>query len=92
MITEEQKRNAVFTVQQVTKEHLPVLLVVHDREDEWQFLPNVEVTEADIVITALENVIKIDSSLEKILWIPGGTQALRDEKDGEWTTSVYAEE
>jgi len=91
MISEEHKRLAIFTVKNVVRGTSPVLLVVHDNDNEWQFLPNESVTEEDIMIISLENIIKIDPTLEEILWIPEGTEAVREDTGKDWTTKIYLE-
>jgi hypothetical protein len=81
----------VFTVKQIAKDSKPILYVIHNSEDEWQFLPNEEVSTNDIMITKLINILKIDPSIKDILWIPESMEASRKEIGGEWTTNIFTE-
>lgn len=81
---------AVFTTKYVLDDDSAIVYVVDDNEDEWQFFGKEKgITEEDARICSLGEMINIDSSLEKILWIPPGTEAWRADLNSAWTTAVY---
>ena len=85
-------QQAVFTIKQVVYKHEPILYVVHDREGDWQFLSNTDVSVSDAMIVTMSEILNLDSSLEKLLWIPEGLEARRNSVNDEWVTSIYADE
>lgn len=91
MIQDEHRKRAIFTLKQIVREGLPILYVVHDKDDEWQFLSNGNVSVDDLMIISLDEVLNIDPSLENILWIPEGTEARRERIGGDWVTAVYSD-
>jgi hypothetical protein len=87
MATRDQQ--AVFTIKQVVYERKPILYVVHDKEGDWQFLSDSDVRVSDAMIVTMSEILDLDPSLEKVLWIPEGTEARRESVNGEWVTSIY---
>ncbi|MEO8172184.1 MAG: hypothetical protein ABI581_03840 [Sediminibacterium sp.] len=87
----ENLNQEVYTLKQVVNSHLPVVYVVHDKEGNWQFLSEGELSESDLMIINLKQLLELDSSLEGILWMPEGMEATRNGLLGEWTTKVFLE-
>ena len=80
---------ATFTVRQVVKEGLPILLVSHDSEDgAWQFLAGLDPDTADLMVVCLEEIISIDPSLVELADLPLGWQATRTMPGQPWSRSV----
>jgi hypothetical protein len=79
----------VFTSNQVIEKLKPILYVVHDDEDDWQFLSGEETgNEADGRIISIGTAISFDNTLKNILWLPPGTEAYRKDTGSEWQTNV----
>jgi hypothetical protein len=84
---------AVFTSVQVLENLMPILYVVHDEDDDWQFLSGHEKgDDKDGRIIAFDEVLQIDASLNSILWIPSGIEAYRSDINAEWETRVRKDE
>jgi hypothetical protein len=82
---------AVFTTKYVLEEKSVITSVVHDFEGAWQFFGREDDTRNEIArIVTLDEILKMDPSLEEILWIPEGTEAWRKAIGDEWTTGVYS--
>lgn len=79
----EQRNLGVYTTQDVL-DGAPILYVHHNEDGDWQFHsssnPNIE--EAKIV--ALEQLVKLDKSLNDIYYIEYGMRAYRMKKDDQW--------
>ena len=76
---------ACFTCKHVVQEGRPVLHVTHDADDgSWQFLCGGDHTEEDAMILSLEQMVKIDPSLNGLHEMPLGIGAFRESTNGEW--------
>lgn len=74
-----------FTSSRVTGEGHPVLLVVHGRNGEWQFLHGPVESGDRCRIVCLGSVVERDSSLAALADLPRGWRAYRALPDGNWT-------
>ncbi|MGN6568099.1 MAG: hypothetical protein ACTHJ0_09110 [Flavipsychrobacter sp.] len=80
---------AVFTSTQVIDKLLPILYVVHDENEDWQFLSGQEEgLDEEIRIVSFAEAIQLDKKVEEILWLPSGMEAYRKTVDAEWETRV----
>jgi len=79
-----------FTLKQIVDGTKPVLYVVHDREGNWQFLANDKVSINDLMIIRLKELIKSDPSLKDILWLPEGTEAIRERLGDDWSARIFS--
>jgi hypothetical protein len=70
----------------VDSRDLPVLLVVHDDDGDWQVLDGVAEPEVDTAkVVCLHHVVEQDPTLREVLrTLPAGHEAFRDEVDGQW--------
>ena len=60
--------------------------VYHDEADHgWQFHPANGTTTADMMLVALEELVKIDPSILEVATLPPGWMAIRSACDGAWT-------
>jgi hypothetical protein len=85
-VFDEPKNVAVFTTRQVIRDGSPILLVSHDADDgSWQFHTGGAVSAADsMMIVALEEIVKHDSTVCELANLPLGWQAHRDSVDSPW--------
>jgi hypothetical protein len=75
----------VFTTRNVVKNGFPIIRVLHDEDDDWQFLSDEEnLTEEDAVVLSLEEIIKLDKTILEIINLPKNRQALRNNKGKTW--------
>jgi len=83
----------VFTSTQVIDKLLPILYVVHDENDDWQFLSGCEEgLDEEIRIISFNEALQIDKRIDEIIWLPSGMEAFRDNVNAEWETRVYKPE
>ena len=83
---------AVFTTSYVIEKMSAIVYVVHDKDGDWQFFGNEkDVDEQNGRVVSLGEIIKIDRTIEEILWIPLSTEARRDKIGAEWTTAFYSQ-
>jgi hypothetical protein len=74
---------AVFTLKGVIKSSMPILYVVHDTDDEWQFLSDGEVSMEDMMIVTMGEITKIDPSVG-LLSLDMGYEAVRKSVNVDW--------
>lgn len=79
----ESKNLGVFATKQVL-EGEPIRYVIHDDEGDWFFLENDEAENDDIQIVALEQITKLDPSINSIYYLQYGWEARRAEIGDEW--------
>jgi hypothetical protein len=81
-----EKRNlAVFVTKQIFKGNKPILYVSHDSEDgDWQFLTEDTITNEEIMIVSLEEVVKQDPTINELFNLARGQFATRDFTGGKW--------
>ncbi len=87
----DQPRNcATFTTRQVLEGSEPILLVSYDADDDgWQFIGSSEVSMADAKLVALQEIVKIDSTVLDVADLQPGWQAIRTTVGGAWTRRVH---
>ncbi len=80
----EEKNLGVYTTHHAL-EGKPILYVFHNEDGDWQFhteyKPNIE----DSKLVCLEEIIKLDSTLNEIYYLNYGQAAYRNEIGAEWT-------
>ena len=80
---------AVFTSIQIIEKLLPILYVVHDENEDWQFLSGYEKgLDEEIRIISLGEALQLDKKVNEILWLPAGMEAFRKDVDSEWETRI----
>jgi hypothetical protein len=80
---------AVFTSIQIISRTFPVLYVVHDNDDDWQFLSGFEQgLDEEIRIISFGEAVELDSKILNVLWLPTGMEAFRKDTDSEWDIKV----
>jgi len=75
---------AVFTQREVFQGQ-PILRVAHDDEDgAWQFLAHDVSGDAQPMIVALEEIVKLDPSVAELADLPLGWCAVRKDRAAAW--------
>ncbi|MDM0056839.1 hypothetical protein [Variovorax fucosicus] len=75
---------ACLAVRDVMAGTRPILEVHRDPDGDWQFLPGVEVSEADAMVVSLAEVLQLDESLVAVADLPPGYFALRASETERW--------
>lgn len=75
---------AVITTKYIINENRPILLVVHDEDDDWQFLGGQENIENDALVVSLKQIIEYDHSIELLLKMPKNCTAIRKNRKSDW--------
>lgn len=84
MIINHSLEKAVFTVKSIIDGDEDVLLVIHDNEDEWQFLSAEDVSYENMMMVTLKQIIVRDNVIEQVLNLPLGYEASRDRVASKW--------
>jgi len=76
---------AVISSTYVLKEKQPVLHVVHDDQDEWQFhCGNHDYSSEKLMLVTLANMLDYDSTLVELADLPINHFATRDSESDSW--------
>jgi hypothetical protein len=89
---QEGRNRAVFTTKPVIHDGLPILLVSHDTEGDWQFLCGTTDKVDDAAVVSLGEILKRDQTLADLADLPEGWQASREEGGGVWKRKKEANE
>ena len=81
----EERNVAVFTTRQVL-EGLPILRVSHETDGDWQFLCNTTTNLVDVKVVRLDELVKIDSTLNNLYELNYGWSAWRSTPEDGWQT------
>lgn len=84
MVTKEGLKKAVFTLKSVINNEKAILYVVHDEEDEWQFLSNEIVSVEDMIMVTVGQIVKQDETIQQILNLKKGNEAIRQNQNSKW--------
>lgn len=87
----EERNLAVFTTKQAFNGD-PILYVYHNEDGEWEFHTSSEPNLDDFMVVALEQITKLDPTINEIYYLQFGWRAWRDNKEGEWQTEEYPDE
>jgi hypothetical protein len=88
----EGKNRAVFTTKPVLEDGLPILLVSHDGDGDWQFLCGTTNRTDDAKIVSLGCIFERDPTLAEIADLPEGWRADRQAKGATWNRVKPEEE
>jgi len=82
---------ACFTTQAVAKHGKPILYVSHDEGDgAWQFHSGDDVKVKDAMILALEEIVRMDATVEELSDLPCGWVATRATATSTWVRAKHA--
>jgi hypothetical protein len=80
----EARNTVAFVAIQIFHEDKPILMVEHDAEGDWQFLTGELVAQEDIMIVALDQVVKRDPTVNQLFDMIAGEMATREHIGGKW--------
>jgi len=76
---------AVFTTRYVIEQGAPILYVYHCNDGSWQFNgEESSLTDEDYRVISLGEVLAIDDTLNELINMPLGFEALRKTKNDKW--------
>ena len=81
---DENRNKAVLTTRYVVKNNSPVVTVIYDEDDDWQFLGAEEIDESDAVVLSMKEMIKHDDTLYNIPELKCGQSAVRENIHSPW--------
>jgi hypothetical protein len=84
----EESNRAVYTSKQVLAGE-PILYVYHDEEGDWQFYSEADPQLEDARLVCLEDVVKLDPSINKIYYLPYGRSAWRESIHAQWQRECF---
>jgi hypothetical protein len=64
-----------------------IIKVVHDEEDDWQFLSSHGADMEKVMLVSLSQILEIDHTLSEIASLPSGKQAVRNDISEKWIIS-----
>jgi hypothetical protein len=79
------RNRAVFTTRPVLEEKLPILIVNHDEDGDWQFLYGTTNRPKNGRIVSLERIFEWDRTLAEVADLPEGWTASRTAIGAAWT-------
>jgi hypothetical protein len=82
----------VFTTRFVLEEGLPILLVSHDPDGEWEFLCATTDDPKDAREVSLAFIVDADERLAEVADLPVGWRAFRDSPQSPWLQRPFASE
>jgi hypothetical protein len=80
----------VFTTRFVLEEGLPILLVSHDPDGEWEFLCTTTDNPKDAREVSLAFIVDVDGRLAEVADLPVGWRAFRDSPESPWLQQPFA--
>lgn len=75
----------VYTTKKIMNDEEPITYVAHDSDDDWQFHGPSESNREDVAFVCLHHILDKDSSLEKVLDLPCGWIAWREDVVDKWS-------
>jgi hypothetical protein len=79
----EERNLGVYTTQQVL-EGKPILYVYHNEDGDWQFHSEDDPNTEEGKLVALEQITRIDPSVNAVYYLPYGGKAWRESADDTW--------
>jgi hypothetical protein len=78
----------VFSSKGVVFDEMPVLLVFHDLDGDWQFLSSHEEQASEIAFIHLSHLLQRDETLDLLADLPPGWKAWRRAAGDDWVREV----
>ena len=79
----EERNVGVFTTSQAYEGH-PILHVYHNNDGSWQFHTSLEPSIDDVMIVSLEQITKLDPTINEVFHLDYGWRAWRSSHDAPW--------
>lgn len=80
---------AVYAVRAIADRRLPILVVHHDDDGEWQFQTDTpEDSDENVMVVALREILDLDQTVTETADLPCGWTARRSSPGAEWLRSV----
>ena len=79
----EERNLGVYTTTQVL-EGEPILFVFHNEDGDWQFYSSSEPNFGESILVSLEQITKLDPTINEIYHLQYGYKAWRQSKDDDW--------
>jgi hypothetical protein len=79
-----ERPTAAYLTGAVHRDALPILLVIHEDDGDWQFLDGGFVNEENAVVVHIGHVFEKHPDLRSLADLPEGRAAERDSVTGEW--------
>ena len=87
----EERDVRTFTTKQVL-EGQPISYVFHNEQGDWQFMSDSKPNAKDARIVCLEDITRLDPTVNDIYFLPFGWYAWRNSKAEKWVTEKLPEE
>jgi Domain of unknown function (DUF4262) len=84
----EERNLGVFTTKQALNGD-PILYVYHDEDGEWQFHTSESPSLSDTILVCLEDILKLDPSINELYHLSPGWRAWRKSVNDRWETEAY---
>ena len=68
-----------------------ILFVYHSEDGNWEFHTSLERNLQNTMVVALEQITKLDPTINEIYYLQFGWRAWRDNKEGEWKCEEYSD-
>lgn len=81
---ENASNTACITVREIMAGTRPILEAHRDADGDWQFLPGVEVGEADAMVVSLKELLERDESVAEVADMKPGSFATRASDTAPW--------
>ena len=86
------QERSVYTTRFVLDDDLPILLVSHDPDGEWEFLCGTTDNPKDSRQVMLSEMVELDPRVLEVADLPVGWRAFRDRLDGPWLQQPFTTE
>lgn len=83
-IIEENKNKNAITTKYVVKNNSTIVSVFYDEDGDWQFFGEEEVSEEDVRVVSIQQMIELDKSLVSLPDLKEGESAYRKNKESIW--------
>jgi len=80
----EERNLGVYTTKNAFKGE-PILYVYHNNDGDWQFHTSLEPDLGDAMIVCLDEIIKLDPTINEIYHLQYGWRAWRESKEDDWS-------
>jgi hypothetical protein len=84
----EERNLGVYTTKQALNGD-PILHIYHNEDGDWQFHTSLEPNLDDAMLVCLEEITKLDPTINELYHLQFGWRAWRDNKEDEWKYEEY---